>query len=141
MLSNTISNSPKAAKPKFLVSGRLFCFISISKFGSFKNLFPMINSLSKFTLDSKIYSIGTNEKKKISMSCGSITSNWKPWRWVRYSKSNLKPLTKSTCNGKKTAFKNILPWSISQMITKIISISTRTVTSYATKRSIPFWVW
>ena len=64
MLSNTISNSPKAAKPKFLVSGRLFCFISISKFGSFKNLFPMINSLSKFTLDSKIYSIGTNEKKK-----------------------------------------------------------------------------
>ena len=35
--------------PKSQVSGSdvLFCFISISKFGSFKNLFAMIASLSK----------------------------------------------------------------------------------------------
>ena len=33
---NIISNSPKIARAKFLVCRKPFCFISISKFGSFK---------------------------------------------------------------------------------------------------------
>ena len=44
-VENTISNSPKDLKAKFLGSDGIFCFISICKFGSFKNHFAMITSL------------------------------------------------------------------------------------------------
>ena len=37
--------------------------------------------------------------------------------------------------------KDILPWNISQMITKTVPISTRIVISYAMKRAIPLWIW
>ena len=37
-----------------------------------------------------------------------------------YINSNLKPLTKFTSSSRSTEFKDILPWSISQMISKII---------------------
>ena len=41
----TIGNSPKVPRDRFLGSNGLFCFISIFKFGSFKNLFEAITSL------------------------------------------------------------------------------------------------
>ena len=75
---NTIGNSPKVPRTKFLGSDGLFCFLSICKFGSFKNPF--------------------------SMNYRSSTSSWKQWRWVKtdlilsmraiYINSNLNPLTK-----------------------------------------------
>ena len=81
----------------------------------------------------------------ISMNCGSRTSCWKPWRWVRfhlivtmrdiYINSNLNPLTKFT------EFKDIFPLNISQMIMETILISTRIVISYAMKQGIPSWVY
>ena len=87
----------------------------------------------------------------ISMNYGSSTSTWKPWRWVMldlifsmrdiYINSNLKPLTKFTSSSRSTKFKDILPWNISQMITKTIPISTRIVISYAMKQDIPLWIW
>ena len=46
-VDNTISNSPKVSRVRFLRSDRLFSFISICKFGSFKNLFAMVTSLSE----------------------------------------------------------------------------------------------
>ena len=46
-VENTIGNSPKVLRAKFLGSDGLFCFTSICKFGSFKNLFTMITSLSE----------------------------------------------------------------------------------------------
>ena len=89
-------------------------------------------------------------KKVISMSYGSSTSSWKPWRWMRldlifsmrdiYINSNLNPLTKFTSSSRSTEFKDILRWNISQMITKTIPISTRIVISYAIKRGIPWWI-
>ena len=36
---------------------------------------------------------------------------------------------------------DILPYNISQIITKTIPISTKIVISYMMKRGIPFWVW
>ena len=39
----------------------------------------------------------------------------------------MNPLTKFTSSRKSTEFKDILPWNISQFITKIIPISTRKV--------------
>ena len=44
---DTISNSPKVSRAKFLRSNGIFCFISIWKFGSFKNSFATITSLSE----------------------------------------------------------------------------------------------
>ena len=54
-----------------------------------------------------------------------------------YINSNLNPLTKFTSSNRSTEFKDIPPWNISQMITKTIPISTRTVISYAVKQGIP----
>ena len=46
-VENTIDNSPKVTTAKFLGSNGFFCFISIWKFGNFKNPFAMITSLSQ----------------------------------------------------------------------------------------------
>ena len=46
-VENAISNSPKVVRAKFLGSNGLFCFIRICKFGSFKNTFASIISLSE----------------------------------------------------------------------------------------------
>ena len=84
------------------------------------------------------------------MNYGSSTSSWKPWRWMRldlifsmrdiYINSNLNPLIKFTSRSGSTDFKDILPWSISQMITKTVPIRTRIVISYAMKRGISLWI-
>ena len=50
-----------------------------------------------------------------------------------YIDSNLNPLTNFTSSSRSTEFKGILPWNISQMITKTNPISTRVVISYAMK--------
>ena len=46
-----------------------------------------------------------------------------------YINSDLNPLTKFTSSSRSTEFKDILPWNISQMITKTIPISMRIVKS------------
>ena len=46
-LENTISNSPKVPRTKFLGSDGIFCFISVCKFGSFQNPFATITILSE----------------------------------------------------------------------------------------------
>ena len=87
-------------------------------------------------------------KEMISMNYGSSTSCWKPWGWVRLNliptmrdvciSSNLNPLTKFASSRRSTEFKDILPWNISEMITKTIWISTRIFKSYAMKRASHF---
>ena len=89
-------------------------------------------------------------KKVISMNYGSTSSGWKPWKWVRFHliltmrnicvNSKLNPVQKVT-SSRRTKFKDILPWNISQIITKTIPISTRIVTRYMMKLGILFWVW
>ena len=84
------------------------------------------------------------------MNYDSSKSSRKPWRWVRldliltirdiYINSNLNLFTKFTSSSRSTAFKDILPWIISQMITKT-STSMRIVINYAVKRDIPLWIW
>ena len=55
--------------------------------------------------------------------------------------SNLNALTKFTSSSWNTESKDILPWNISQMITRTVPITTRIVTSYVMKQGILFWVW
>ena len=54
-----------------------------------------------------------------------------------YINSNLNPLTKFTSSSRSTKLKDMLPWNISQMMTKTTPISTRIVLSYAIKWGIP----
>ena len=50
--------------------------------------------------------------------------------------SNLNPLAKFTSSSRSTEFKGIIPWIVSQMITKTIPISMRIVISNAMKEGI-----
>ena len=85
------------------------------------------------------------------MNYGSSTRSWNPWRWVRLHliltmsdiniNSNLNLFTKFTSNKRITEFKDILPWNISQMITKTVPINTRIAISYAMKQDILFQIW
>ena len=49
-VENTISKLPKVPRAKFLGTDGLFCFSSVCKFGSFKNSFATITSLSEVYL-------------------------------------------------------------------------------------------
>ena len=127
------------------------CFISICTFVSFKNTMETITSLSKLYFRFRRLILLAQTKEVISMNYGSSTSCWKPWRWVRfdliltmrdiYINSNLNPLTKFTSSSRNTWFKDLVPWNISQMITKTILISTRIVISNTMKQGILIWIY
>ena len=87
----------------------------------------------------------------ISMSYGTSKSSRKSWRWMKLDQiftmrdiihqfQPWQPIKFST-SSRGTEFKDILPWNISQMITKTVTINTRIVIGCAMKRDIPFWVW
>ena len=61
----------------------LFCLISVCKFGSLKNPFPTITSLSELYFRFRRFIFLVQTKKVISMNYGSSTSSWKQWRSVR----------------------------------------------------------
>ena len=97
-----------------------------------------------------MYSVGTNEKidfyelwqlhKQLKiMEMSELDLIFTLWDIYRYY--NLNTFTEFTSSSKSIKFKDILPWNISQMITKTVPISTRIVISYAMKRGILFWVW
>ena len=83
------------------------------------------------------------------MNYGSSTSSWKPWWWVRldlifpmrdiYINSNLN--TEFTKSSRRNKFKYILPWNISQMITKNVPIIIRIVKSYSIKWGALLRIW
>ena len=70
---NTISNSPKFPRPKFLGSDCIFCFIGICKSASFKNPFATITSLSKLYFRFRFILL-VQTKKVISMNYGISTT-------------------------------------------------------------------
>ena len=125
-VENTIGNSPKVPRAKFLGNDGLFCFVSIWKFGSFKNPYATITRVSELSFRFRRFILLVKTKKVISMNYGSSTSSWKPWRWVRfdliltvtdiYINPKLSPLTKFTSSSRSTEFKDIphvtsLKWS------------------------------
>ena len=64
-VENAIGNSPKVTRITLLVSNELFCFISICKFGTFKNPFAIITSLSELYFRSRRFIILVQTKKVI----------------------------------------------------------------------------
>ena len=151
LIERTISNLPKVPRAMFWLSDGLFYFISICKFGSFKNPFATITSLYELYFRFRRFILLVEIKKVNSMNYGSSASSSKPSRWVMLDlivkmgniciNSNLDPLTKSSSNSRNAEFKDMLPWNISLMIRKIDPISTRVVTSYSMKWGISLWVW
>ena len=142
---------PSVPRAKFLGNNGLFCFISICKFGSFKNPFAMITSLPELYFRIRRFILLMQMKKVISINYGSNTSIWKPWRWVRlnmilsmrdiYINSNLNPLKKFISSSRSTDFKDMLSRNIFQMITKTNWINTRIVISYEIKWGILLRIW
>ena len=124
----------------------LFCFIIICNFDRFENPFATIAIVSEFYFRFRRFILLVQTKEMISINHGSSTSCWKPWRWVRFDvilmirdiciNSNLR-LTKFTSSSRSTEFKHILPWNISQIITKAIPICPKIVISYVIKWGIP----
>ena len=70
-VENTISNSPKVTRAKFLGSDGLFCVSSLCKFGSFKNPFATITSLSELYFRFRGFIQLIQMKKVISMNYSS----------------------------------------------------------------------
>ena len=147
-LENTTNYSPKVARAKFLGSERLSCFISISNFERFNNPFATITSLPELHFTYRTFILSVQTKEEISMSYGSSTGSWKLWRWLRHNlifmvsdvhvDFNMDPMMKCISSSKSTEFKDILPWSISQMITNIIPVIMGIVMRYAIKWTPPF---
>ena len=115
-----------------------------------RNLLQRVLSLLEFYFRFRIFILLVQTKTVISANYGRSTSSWKPWRRMRlpliftmryiFINSNLHLLTNFTISSRSTEFKDILPWYISQIITKIMPISTGVVIRYAMIQNIPFWV-
>ena len=141
----------KVSRAKFLGNDGLFCLISISKFGSFKNYFARFTSLFGLSFRFRRLILLVQTIKMIYINYDSSTSIWKPWRCLRldlilamiiYSSIPTKTHSKKvTSSNRSTEFEDILPWNISQMIPKIVPITTRMVISYEVKQGTLLWVW
>ena len=85
------------------------------------------------------------------MSYASSSSSWKLWIWMRLDliftmrdiniSCNLELLKKFSSSSRSANFKDILPWNISQKITKTVPISTRIFINCTMKIGIPFLNW
>ena len=78
-VDSTISSLLKVLRTKFLGIDGLFCFSNKCKFGSFKNPFARITSLSELYFRFRRFILLLQTKKVISMNYGSSISSWKPW--------------------------------------------------------------
>ena len=74
-VENSISNSPKVPRAKFLGSDTLFRFTRICKFGSFENPFATITSLSELYFRFRRFILLVQTKKVISINYSSSTSS------------------------------------------------------------------
>ena len=118
----------------------------------------MITSLSELHFRYRRF-ILLQTKEMVSVSHSSSMSIWKRWRWMRldlifmirdintflcmyvYISSDLDPFTKFSCSSRRTEFKDVFPWNISQMITKTVPIDTRLIINCVMERDISFYVW
>ena len=117
------------------------------KFDSLKNPFAASTSLPKLSFRFRRFILLVQMGKVISTNYGSSTSSWKPWRWVRLDLiqwgiyTSIPTWTKFTSSSRSARHKDIFPWNISQMITKVVPINRRIVISYMMKQGILFWIW
>ena len=110
-----------------------------------RTLLEQLLACLNFSLKSKIYPFDTNKKSdfyelwhfyKLWQQHMQLKTTHPTMLSMRdiYNNSNLNPPTKFTSSSWRTKFKEILPWNISQMITKTIPLRTRVIISYAMKQ-------
>ena len=109
--------------------------------------------MSKLQFRCRGFILLTKTKEAIFRGYSSSKSSWKPYRllildlifMIRGMCINfiLDPLTKFTTSSSSRGinFTDILPWNISLMITKIVSINRRIITICTIKKEQPFWIW
>ena len=125
-----------------------FVLLAYVRLAASRTLLQRSLACLNFALESEDFPLWYKRKKWFLWTMAAAQA--KPRRWMRldlifsmrviYINSNLNPLTKFTSSSWNTKFKDIFPCSMSQMITKTISFSTRIVISYAMKWGIPLWI-
>ena len=135
-------------RPESQVSGK-WCALVLLAYASFAASITFLQQLLAYLNFRIRFILLLQTKKVISMNYGSSANSWKRWWRVRldlifpmrdiYINSNLN--TEFTKSSRSSKFKYTLPWTISQMITKNVPISTRIVISYSIKWGIPLWIW
>ena len=129
-LKTLLAIRQKSQEPCFWEVMEFFVLLAYASLAASRTCLQWLLACLNFTLESEDSSFWNKRKKKISMNYDSSTTSWKPRRWMRldlilsmrdiYINSTLNPLTKFTSSSRSTDFKDILPWNISQMITKNI---------------------
>ena len=127
-----------------------FVLVAYACSAASRTLLQRLLACLNFMLDSEDLFCWYKQKNVISKNFSSSTGSWKPWKWVKldpiltmrdiYIHSNLNTFTKFI-SSRSTEFRDILPWNISQMITKTVTINTIILISYAMIWGIPLWIW
>ena len=137
-------------RAKFLGSNGLFCFISICKFGSFKNPFATITSLPELYFRTKRFILLVQKKKRflLAMTAAQAAENhgdeWGlTWYslWGLYTSIPTWTHSQNSLAAAEAPSLKISSHVTSQMIMKSIPIITRIVISYAVKWGILLWIW
>ena len=121
--------------PKSQVSGEVIDSFLL-EYASLTASRTVLQWLSELYFRFKKNILWVQKKNVISMGYSSSTSSWKSWRWMRldliFTIKDMNSLTMHK-QQEKHQFKDIIPWKISQIITKNIPNDTRI--------AISFWVW
>ena len=121
----------------------VFCFISISKFGSFKNPFATFISLTKLLFRCRRFILLVQQKKwflSTMAASQAVENHGDEWgfswylEWGIYTSIPIWNHQQSSVTAAEVTIST-------QIIMKTIQISTRIVMSGEIKGGIPFWVW
>ena len=121
----------KSWEPGFWEMMDPFVLVASASLAAWRTILHQLLACVNFTLNSKIYSVGKNKKRFIwTMAAAKAAENhgveWDlTWylQWGSDTNFKLKLLSKFTSSSRRAEFKGILPWNISQIITKTIPIT------------------
>ena len=149
LLRTILAIHQKSREPSFWEVMDSLVLLAYANLAASRSLLQWLLACLNLLQIQRTYPFGTHERSdfyELWQQC----KQRKPWRWERldlvllmriYINSNLNPITKFTSSSRSTEFKDILPWNISKMITKTITISLRIVLSNLMKRGIPLSIW
>ena len=145
VLRTLLAIRQKSREPSYWEVMESFILLTYATLAASRTLLQRLLSCLNFTLDSEDLSFWYKQKKWFlwTMAAAQAAENhgdewcltWYLTMRDIYINSNLNSLSKFT-SSRSTEFKDILPWNISQMITKTIPISTRIVIRHAMKQGI-----
>ena len=139
LLRTLLAIHQKSQEPSFWKVMDCFVLLTYASLAAWRTLLQWLLACLNFTLESEDLSFWYKWKKWFlwTMAASQAAENHgDEWGSIWYFLRGMNPLTKFTSSSRSTKLKDILPWIISQMITKTIPISTRIFISYAMKWGI-----